>query len=271
MLLSDTVNLTRGSHTMKFGGEWRDVKDSSFDDFFARNQITMNVNSIFGAEAWPFDPNSDAYTTFEDTIFGAEGIIANQNESQFFDRAGNRRGNDTARFVQHEWAIFGQDSWKVMPRLTVIAGMRYQFNGVPYEVNGNFSNLFQDPGGPAPASGFFTFTDVGTGTGHQMYQDNWGLVEPRIGFAYDVFGNGKTAVRGGYGIFHDRIFDNLFGNGRSNPPFQASLPQEIGYPLLTANTYADAVVSSYPYPPNLTPTPNVRTATCRLPVLSIQN
>jgi hypothetical protein len=267
LLLGDTLNWTRGAHTLKFGGEWRDVKDSSYDNFYSREQLALNLYSTFFdptivSYAYQGDPNSDAFSTFEDLVFGAQGAVANEYEYQFFDKAGTRRSSDLTRFIQHEWAIFGQDSWKVMPRLTVIAGMRYEFNGVPYEVGGNFGNFFGDASAPVPAVGYFSFTTVGPGTGRQMYQDSWGLVEPRIGFAYDVFGNGKTAVRGGYGIFHDRVFDNLFGNARSNPPFEA---QFNNYPLLnTFPTYP--TLQTEPAPGALTASPNVNPGDLLIPV-----
>jgi hypothetical protein len=102
-----------------------------------------------------------------------------------------------------------------------------------------------------PAAGYFSFTSVGPGTGHQLYADSWKMIEPRIGFAYDVTGDGRTAIRGGFGIFHDRIFDNLFGNAKSNPPYQA---QFNDYPIISPEPYTAA---DAPYPETLTPTPDV--------------
>ncbi len=55
----------------------------------------------------------------------------------------------------------------------------------------------------------------------RMWNTRNGDIAPRVGFAWDVFGNGKMAVRGSYGIFYDRIFDNIWSNGAWNPPFYA--------------------------------------------------
>lgn len=252
LLFGDTYSLTRGAHSLKFGGEFRSVKDATYDNFFSRDSLALDNYYNFGAESYAFNgpANSPDQLGFEDLVWGATGEVANTSEYQFFTRAGARRGNDLTHFQQHEAAMFGQDTWKASSKLTVIAGLRYAFNGVPYEKDGDFSNFYGDASAATPSVGYFTFTSVGPGTGNQLYKNSWKLFEPRLGFAYDLKGDGTTAIRGGFGIFHDRIFDNLFGNAKSNPPYQASLN---AYPFLDT----PYTVTSAPFPGTLTPSPNI--------------
>src|SRR5207253_11133980 len=65
----------------------------------------------------------------------------------------------------------------------------------------------------------------------QLYNTDWHNIEPRFGFSWDPLKTGKTAVRGGYGMFHDRVFGNLFGNARGNPPFQQEYVENVNGPL----------------------------------------
>jgi len=252
LLFGDTYSLTRGSHSLKFGGEFRSVKDADYDNFYSRNSLTFDNYENFGANSYAFGgpDGSPDQLAFEDLIWGATGVVSNTSEYQFFTRSGARRGSDLTHFQQHEWAIFGQDTWKASAKLTVIAGLRYAFNGVPYEKDGNFANFYGNASTVTPSVGYFSFTSVGPGTGHQLYKDSWKLFEPRLGFAYDLKGDGSTAIRGGFGIFHDRIFDNLFGNAKSNPPYQAQLN---AYPFQdTPYTLTNA-----PFPGALTPSANI--------------
>jgi hypothetical protein len=261
----DTFTLIKGRHSMKFGGDYRSVKDNNYDNFFSRDLLSLSVYDDFGVDAYKFaNTSSPSYRTFENLIWGAQGAVSNNSEYQFFTAKGVRQPSDLTRFRQHEWAIFGQDTWKVTPHFTAIVGMRYAFNGVPYEKDGNFSNFYGNASAPLPSVGYFQFTTVGPGTGRQLYADNWGMVEPRIGFSYDPTGSGKTAIRGGYGIFHDRIFDNLFGNAKSNPPFQASYND---YPFDPSNPTGSQTVSTAISPGTLTPSARITNGDFNEPIV----
>lgn len=229
----DSLSWVKGPHTFKFGAEFRRVYENGFDSFGSRDTVTFNGFSNFGQPFVSLDPNNQCGaggpcggSVLQNMSSMLYGIIDEETQNQFFDHVGTRTADDYRRFRQHEYGFYGQDSWKVRPNLTLNLGLRYQFNGVPFEVNNNLSNLFQDPSGVAPAlaggGNGFTFQLVGPGTGHLLYNNDFSNLEPRIGFAWDPFRDGKTSIRGAFGTFHDRIFGNLFGNARGNPPFQES-------------------------------------------------
>lgn len=220
---TDTVTWVKSNHTIKFGGDYRNVRSLGNANFNSRTVEFFNrfSGSGFQDAAVNLDPsvNPNTAVTIQDLSWFRVGGVLGQFQAQFYNRSGNRVASDTKDFRQHELDGFMQDTWKITSNLTLNYGLRYQFNGVPFETGGNFSNLFQNPDSFATS---YTFTIVGPGTGHQMYRDDYKNFEPRIGITWDPFKNGKTSIRAGYGLFHDRIFDNLFGNARSNPPFQGT-------------------------------------------------
>lgn len=262
----DTFTIVKSSHSIKFGGEFHSVKSNNYDNFFSREQLTTSVSSDYGYDAYAFNGNTDSpnYLTFQDLVFGRQGAISNANEYQFFTRSGIRRPNDLTRFRQHEWAAFAQDTWKVNPKLTLIYGVRYAFNGVPYEKDANFSNFYGNGAAPLTDDQSFTFTSVGPGTGRQLYADSWKLIEPRLGFSFDPTGQGKSVIRGGFGIFHDRIFDNLFGNAKANPPYQA---QVNSFPFPDGEAAPIPTVSTTSAPGNLVPSASVGNGSLYTPIV----
>ena len=226
----DGISYTRGKHAFKFGVEFRDAYSNSFDDFFSRQFLDFSGFSNNGVKALknvdnncPIDPTTHAptpcvsqNTAVENQTLGLLGFVDQQSQGQFYNFKGVRSGDDLRGFRQREWGAYAQDTWKLMKNLTLSAGLRWEYFGVPFEVNNNLSNLFADASGPAP----FTFTQVGPGTGKTLYANEFRNFEPRLGLAWDPFKNGKTSVRAGYGIFHDRAYGNLVGNAKGNPPFQ---------------------------------------------------
>ncbi len=221
---TDNITWVHRNHTFKFGFDFRDVGESGFDDFSSRRQLVLDPETTFSG----FNPgiiNEPAGIADDRALVdGANayyGFVIQDSESQFFNKSQARQPSDNKNFKQHEWDWFGQDTWKLRSNLTLTLGLRYQYNSVPYETSGNLSNLLQDPATFLPGQAV-TFSVVGPGSGHQLYQPDYKDIEPRIGFSWDPWKDGKTAVRAGYGIFHDRTFGNAFGNVRSDPPFQTT-------------------------------------------------
>jgi hypothetical protein len=213
---ADTITWVRGAHTWKFGADFRIIRETGPNSFNSRRQV--DTRGFFNGYSILDIANSDNlanFSTLSDDASALYGFVGADFYSEYFNRGGTRVADDNKIFRQHEYSFFGQDSWKVRRNLTVNLGLRYQFNGVPYDVNGNMSNLFTDP-----ASFPVVFSLVGPGTGNQLFNDDYSNIEPRIGFSWDPWSDGKTAIRGAFGIFHDRVFGNLFGNARGNPPFQ---------------------------------------------------
>lgn len=119
-----------------------------------------------------------------------------------------------------DWALYGQDSWKVTPRFTGNFGVRYEFYGVQHNDNPNLdSNFYYGPGSTIPqemrSGQVYT---VPNSPIHKLWNPTYGAVSPRVGFAYDVFGNGRDSLRGGYGIAYERNFGNVTFNVIQNPP-----------------------------------------------------
>jgi hypothetical protein len=123
----------------------------------------------------------------------------------------------------HDWAVYGQDSFKLTPKFTFNYGLRYEYYGVQHNNNqsldsnfyyGSNANYFQ-----SVRSGQ-VFTSPTSPIG-KLWNPQYGTVSPRIGFAYDIFGTGRTAVRGGYGISYERNFGNVTFNVIQNPPAYA--------------------------------------------------
>jgi hypothetical protein len=123
-----------------------------------------------------------------------------------------------------EWVIgfYLQDDIKVRPDFTLNLGVRYEFITGPTEVNGYEYTLGPDP------------LNAGQPTNDKFFENpSLNNVAPRIGLAWDPFGDGKTSIRAGYGIFHDTILFYQYANSmRRNCPINATLfvRSNIGFP-----------------------------------------
>jgi len=119
-------------------------------------------------------------------------------------------GNPLLSYANENFAFFVQDDWKVRPRLTLNLGLRYDISTVSREKNG----LLQS---------FDLSTLTVTPPGQKVYNVDKNNFGPRVGFAFDVFGNQKTVLRGGYGIFYNRELPASFGSPQANSFPQTSI------------------------------------------------
>ena len=213
----DNISRVLGRHTIKTGGEYRSVYSNSSNDFASRTITDSSVFSTFGIPAAGTGTSIDQDPTFQNLVWLLFGGVDFQTQAQFFDNAGLRTPTDERGFRQREFAIYAQDSYKIIPNLTFSYGVRYEFFGVPVEVQNRLSTLTVSPDSPGP----FTFAQVGEGPGRvPLYQDDWKNIEPRASVAWDPFRTGKTSIRAGYGFYHDRVFGQLVSLLRGNPLFQ---------------------------------------------------
>jgi len=103
------------------------------------------------------------------------------------------------------FAFYLQDDFKVHPRVTINAGLRYEFTTMPVDIYGRDSTMI-NLSDPAPVTG-------------QLYQNpTYKNLSPRLGFAWDIFGNGKSALRGGYGLFFNTNNQQNLIVTVTNPP-----------------------------------------------------
>ena len=253
-----SISWTRGRHNVKFGGEYVYVRD----------------NRIFGAyqEGIQYLTSGGALLTNPDT--GVPGVIDNLLNVQLyrFSAAIDPQGEfpcyhdpTTNAIIQtpactlsgpavspnfsrsnryNDGGLYVQDSWKMFPRFTVNLGLRWEYYGVQHAkhqdqdanfVLGSGSNIYQQ----------FTNGQVLAGSnlpnGGRLWKSAWKNFGPRVGFAWDMFGDGKTSLRGGYGIAFERNFGNVTFNVIQNPP---------NYAVLNIVARRDVALGDLPISPN---------------------
>jgi hypothetical protein len=216
--IGDNVTWTKGRHTLKFGYEFGDNYSNDFDNFGTRSTPNFQIFTNTGTSALQ---NTNPFTnpTVEDAVWGLLGGVLNESQTQLYSTAGVRQPSDERGFRERDMSGFVQDQFKLKSNFTLNFGLRYEWNGVPWVVRDQLTSATPEAlAGPSPIQ----FIQVTRGGSNPLYANDVKGFEPRIGFAWDPFKDGKTSIRAGFGYFRDRQFFNLTGDTRANPPF--SLP-----------------------------------------------
>jgi len=204
--------LSKGKHTWKWGGSYLHLRDNRtfgayengwLQSATMQDMLAGNVNFADIAINPKGHVPGDTYNT------AVDGAIT----APLFGR----------HFHYNEFAFYGEDTFRVTSRLTLTLGLRWEYFGVlhsPQPEQFLDANLFLGAVGDFAANSTF-FKQIENArferTNH-FYKSDYGDYAPRIGFAWDVFGNGRTALRGGYGLYYSRNFGNAVFNAIQNPP-----------------------------------------------------
>src|SRR5262245_16079082 len=190
--VQDQLSRTIGRHTLKFGAEFRRILSNGPLDFGVNGLYSFQDLSPFGI---PARSNNPALESFLEALplsyVGSSPSMSDSHRS----------------YRQSVVSGFAQDFLRVNSRLTVNAGLRYDFYSNPTEAHGRLSAIHN------PA------TDSGPTVGKVFAGTPADLLSPQAGFAWNIFGDGKTVLRSGIGIFRDHLPVLLFGVDRFLPPF----------------------------------------------------
>jgi Carboxypeptidase regulatory-like domain len=205
---SDTLGHVAGAHSLKMGGHYQwQIKDQ---DAFGPTQGQFNFSGTFTGNA------------IADFLLGQPNSYSELDVQR------------TGRYRYYQIEAFFQDDWKVSPRLTVNMGLRWfaiphifeRDNAVttfvPERWSASQAPRVNPDGTIVPGSGDILGNGIvkaGQGIPRGMVKDYWNTFAPRFGFAWNPWGDGKTVIRGGYGIGYYRVEGNDIYDFVNNPPF----------------------------------------------------
>jgi hypothetical protein len=231
----EDLSWVKGRHSMRFGGQFTYIQmNFSYGAYaqaveYLQSGLEPGLNGMLSGNLQYYEAAVDP-----------QGIPAREPGRQR-ESDGRVRGYPPAPPVLRshrykDWATHAQDSYKATQRLTLNYGVRYEHYGVQHNNKQNLDSNFYY------GSGSNFFEKIANGQVEiapdspvgQLWAPRWGTVSPRIGFAYDVFGNGRSSVRGGFGMSYERNFGNVTFNTIQNVPNYAVL-QIFGTPVTNSN------------------------------------
>jgi hypothetical protein len=264
--ISDTLSKIKRNHQFRFGGSFEAVRTKYQDLFVQEGELDIN--------------------SFPDFLLGMSAAQNGTPQSSVSAALGGN-GKGAVYPAMNNFSLFAQDDFQVRPELTLNLGVRYQFDGQPYNTSGEWSNYdfrLYPKDGPPPGgtfSGLVLPENVPsnipipagvTKLNHNTLADhqNWLGFSPRVGFAWSpLHAHKNLVIRGGYGLFWSTLpatfaigvseeqpfYSSVIGGGATNPaitlqnPFPG-VPPLNAFPIYTPLTPTSTPII-YPYDPKM--------------------
>ncbi|MGH9751822.1 MAG: carboxypeptidase regulatory-like domain-containing protein [Blastocatellia bacterium] len=229
---SDNLSHRLGSkHFLKYGADVRTYAQNQVFDFI-NNGVYVFQGGVSGAFGLPAIPGitSAAVTDF------ANGVA-----TVYAQNSDGRKGYRTRSFN-----FYGQDDFKIKPSFTMNLGLRYELNTNLYDIRDEVAGFR-----PGQQSTVFPTAPVGlifpedTGISRSTYPNDYNNFAPRVGFAWDVLGNGKLSMRGGSGMYYDIVISETTLQFLTSAPY--AIQPNIIFTTIN-NPFSGSLVNPRPQP-----------------------
>ena len=213
----EDVSYTLGRHQLKFGGQYVYIQDTHTFGAYENAVESLGTQGNYAQALGNFVTGN--INQFQAAVF-PQGKFPGQDVSLPVGPPDFTRSN---RY--NEWAAYLNDSFRVRPGLVLNLGVRYEYYGVQHNKNPELDSNFYFGSGSTLQERIRngSVQIAGNSPAGGLWKPDKNNFAPRVGFAWDIFGDGKTSLRGGYGLAYERNFGNVTFNVIQNPPSYAVL------------------------------------------------
>jgi hypothetical protein len=205
---ADDLNLTHGSHQLKFGGDYRAIYTNARAQDFALQYFVSSIPNFLATQSADF------------------GILVSNNKPSYF--------------LAQSFSLYGQDTWKATTRLAVTYGFRWELNPAPTGRRGAELPAWDNINNPSQLA----LAPAGT----ELWKTTYINFGPRVGIAYTLTPKGDLVLRAGGGIFYDLASDAVGDIAHDFPNGAFSFAPPAVLPLADARPLIPALSSQPPYP-----------------------